>query len=106
MLEWNPDELQQHIEANHLIFLKLWKTGCGACKLSKPALERISEKDSHGFTFAQINVAEYPEMLEVSGTEVLPAFFIFKDQKMLAKTVGFKGIKKLETFIEDTLNNQ
>ena len=67
MQDMTPDDLQKHLEAGEAVFLKLWKTGCGACKLSTPAIERIeaASKDS-GVKFGQISVDDYPEMLQVS----------------------------------------
>lgn len=106
MLTWNPDDLQQAIESNELIFLKLWKKGCGPCKLSKPALERLETSDELGIKFAEICTDDYPEMFEIAQTDVLPAFFIFQNKKMLGKSIGFKGFDKLKSFIEDTLLNQ
>jgi thioredoxin-like negative regulator of GroEL len=97
-----PEQLRQHIDAGEQVFLKLWKKGCGACKLSIPALERIEEADTRGLRFVQISVDDHPEMLEISETEVLPAFFLFKDKQMAGSVVGFKGIKTLQDFLAKT----
>ena len=103
MENWTPEQLQQEIEAGHRIFLKLWKKGCGACKLSVPAVERLMAADTHGLRFGQIAADEYPEMLEIAETEVLPAFFIFRDKEMAGQFVGFKGLKSLQDFVAETL---
>lgn len=99
MQDWNPEQLQQHIEAGNKIFLKLWKKGCGACKLSIPAVERLQASDKHGLTFAQISVDDHPEMLEIADTEVLPVFFAFKEKAMAGTVIGFKGLKTLEDLV-------
>ena len=99
MQSWNPDELKAAIEEEKSVFLKLWKKGCGPCKLSSPACERLEAADTSGMIFAQISTDDYPEMLEIAEVESLPAFFLFADKKMQGKTFGFKGIKKLEEFI-------
>lgn len=98
-----PEQLQKSIEAGDRIFLKLWKKGCGACKLSIPAVERLEASDKHGLRFAQIGTDQYPEMLEIAETEVLPAFFIFADRQMAGQQVGFKGLKALTDFVDATL---
>ncbi len=104
MQDWTPGELQSKLDSGSLVFLKLWKRGCGPCTLSKPALEKIEAKDKHGINFGQICTDDYPEMLEVSNSEVLPFFFLFKDQKMKGKFPGFKGMSKIEEFIETSLS--
>ncbi len=102
MQDWTPDQLKSELDAGKQVFLKLWKKGCGACKLSNPALERIVAADTRGVAFGKINVEDYPQMLDVAETDVLPCFFTFKDKRMKAKLIGFKGLQKLEEFVEQS----
>jgi len=99
MEHWTPEQLQERIAAGDRIFLKLWKKGCGACKLANPAIERIEAADHHGLKFVQIGVDDHPEMLEISDTDVLPAFFVFKDRGLAGQHIGFKGIKSLQDLV-------
>jgi hypothetical protein len=99
MDKWTPEQLKTHLDQQDRVFLKLWKKGCGACKLSEPALERIEAANAHKLVYGQIDVSEYPQMLDIAETDVLPCFFVFAEQKMKGKLIGFKGIKKLEEFL-------
>jgi thioredoxin-like negative regulator of GroEL len=101
--DWSPDELQKNLEAGSKVFLKLWKKGCGACKLSIPALERIEAADTHGLKFGQICTDDHPEILEISESHVLPVFFVFADKQMRGHLEGFKGIEKLKSMIDEAL---
>jgi thioredoxin-like negative regulator of GroEL len=103
MKEWNPDILQENLDKGEKVFLKLWKKGCGACKLSIPATDRLEQEDTSGIQFGQILVDDYPEMLEIADTEVLPAFFVFANQRMVGHFVGFKGLAKLQEFLKESL---
>ncbi len=105
MLEWTPEELEGHLAQGHSVFLKLWKTGCGACNLSKPAVKRVEEKYGDQIVFGQINALDHPEILEIADTEVLPVFFLFKEKKLLGKLIGFKGQAKLQEFVETNFSN-
>lgn len=96
MLTWTPEELEKKLESGNNIFLKLWKPGCGACKLSQPAVKRVQELYSDQYLFGEINAEEFPEILEIADTEVLPVFFLFKDKKLQNKQIGFKGQAKLQ----------
>jgi len=102
--DWTPEELQANLDAGRPVFLKLWKKGCGACKLSIPAIERLVATDTHGLAFGQISVDSHPEMLEIADTEVLPAFFLFRDKTMLGQLTGFKGLKSLQDFVAQGLS--
>lgn len=100
MLDWTPDDLKAHLDAGDRVFLKLWKHGCGACTLSKPAIERIEADDRHSLIYGQINADDHPEILEITQSDVLPVFFVFIGGKMMGKHIGFKGLKKLEEFVD------
>lgn len=103
MHDWKPSDLQEHLESGKTVFLKLWKKGCGACKLSTPAIERIEAADTHGIAFGQICTDDYPEMYEIAETDVLPAFFVFANGNMKGRFLGFKGLEKLKEFVESSL---
>lgn len=103
MQEWTPEDLKKHLDDGKAVFLKLWKRGCGICKLSTPATERMESTNKHHLVFASINVDDHPEMLEVSGAESLPSFFVFKDGENKGHYIGFKGLQKLEEFVDHAL---
>ncbi len=100
---WTPEQLQEELEGGHAVFLKLWKKGCGICKLSTPATDRLEKDNEHGMKFAKICIDEYPEMMSVAGTEVLPVFFVFAKKKKKGMYTGFKGLEKLQEFIDESM---
>ena len=105
MESWKPDQLKESLDRGDKVFLKLWKKGCGICKLSNSATDRMEKKNTHNLTFAKINVEDHPEMLDLAGTNVLPLFFVFADQKKKGMYTGFKGLDKLQEFVEESLNS-
>lgn len=100
MENWNPEDLQKHLDKAERVFLKLWKKGCGPCKLSTPAVERLEAHNPHQLVFGQICADDHPDILDITGTEVLPAFFVFADGEMKGSYTGFKGLQKLQEFVE------
>lgn len=100
MDQWTPEQLKQHLDDGQRVFLKLFKRGCGICKLSEPATERLEHDNQHQLAFGKIDVEQYPEMLETSGTDVLPAFFVFADRSKKGQFIGFKGLNKLKDFVD------
>lgn len=104
MIDMTPVDLQGHLDAGETVFLKLWKKGCGACKLSIPAIERIEAEYSGQMLFGQICTDDFPEMLEVSGSDALPAFFVFKDRQQKGSFTGFKGLEKLRSFVAASIS--
>lgn len=99
---WTPEQLQEELGRGERVFLKLWKKGCGICKLSTPATDRLEKENPHQLKFAKISIDDYPEMMEVAGTEVLPVFFIFADKEKKGMFTGFKGVDKLQEFVDES----
>jgi thiol-disulfide isomerase/thioredoxin len=100
MIEFDPKTLETSLSEHKKVFLKLWKKGCGPCKMSEPAVKRLEPIWEKDVVFGQICISDFPEMIEIAGTEILPVFFAFNDHKLSAKLEGFKGIKTLEEFLE------
>ncbi|NRA63616.1 MAG: thioredoxin family protein [Pseudobacteriovorax sp.] len=105
MESYTPDDLKKSLDDNQRIFLKLWKKGCGICKLSNSATDRMEKQNPHDLKFVKIDVGEYPEMMGLADSDVLPLFFVFTDQKKRGMYTGFKGLDKLEEFVSDSLKN-
>lgn len=103
MEAWTPDQLKESLDKGDKVLLKLWKKGCGICKLSNSATDRMEKTNEHGLTFAKINVEDHPEMLDLAGTNMLPVFFVFADKEKKGMYTGFKGLDKLQEFVASSL---
>lgn len=104
MQDMTPSELKKEIEQGKAIFLKIWKKGCGPCKLSESATDRLEKAHADDpISFVKVSASDYPEMYEITGSEVLPAFFVFKDKQIVGKTIGFKGLNSLKPLVSDAL---
>lgn len=105
MEAWTPEQLKANLESGQRVFLKLWKKGCGICKLSTPATDRMEKNNTHALVFGKIDVGEYPEMIELAGSDVLPTFFVFEDKKKKGMYTGFKGLDALQGFVDESLSS-
>ena len=106
MEAWTPGDLKNLLDDGQSVFLKLWKPGCGICKMSNSATDRMEKANDHQLKFGKISVADHPEMIELAGTDALPVFFVFADKKKKGQHIGFKGLAKLEAFVEESLANE
>lgn len=100
MHDWTPKDLESRLESGGKVFLKIWKNGCGACKLSQPATTRLAEANAGVIEFGQVNADTYPEIMDIASVESLPAFFVFKGGQLKGQQLGFKGLAKLEELVK------
>ena len=103
MESWTPEELKKSLDNGEKVFLKLWKKGCGICKMSNSATDRMEKSNPHQLVFGKIDVGDHPEMLELAGTEVLPVFLVFAEKQKKGMYTGFKGLEKLQEFVDSSL---
>lgn len=103
MEDYDPQKLKNSLDNGDRVFLKLWKKGCGICKLSNSATDRMEKDNPHDLKFVRINVEEHPEMMGLADSEVLPLFFVFADKEKKGRYIGFKGLDKLESFVQESL---
>ena len=54
MEAWTPDDLKSHLDNGDKVFLKLWKKGCGICKLSNSATDRLEKTNEHGLVLEKL----------------------------------------------------
>ena len=95
MLELQNDNLNEITTANDKVFVMFGASWCGACKMTKPKVTRMSgENESIQFVYAD---AEFmTESRSLAGKmDNLPTFVAFKNGEMLAKEPGTKSIDKV-----------
>lgn len=105
MEAWSTDDLKAALDQGTDIFLKVYKSGCGICKMSEPATRRMEEKNKHNLKFVSINSDDHPEINEIAGVESYPTFYVFKQSKMKGSFIGFKGLAKLEAFVDEAVTS-
>ena len=101
MEEWKPDQLKASLDKGDKVFLKLWKRGCGICKLSNSATDRMEKSNDHGLTFAKINVDDNPMAASKYGVRGLPTLMIFKGGKVAATHPGAMSKQKITEWIKE-----
>lgn len=106
MEAWTPEQLKEQLENGNKVFLKLWKKGCGICKLSNSATDRMEKSNPHGLVFGKINVEDHPEMLDMAGSNMLPLFFVFSEKKKKGMYTGFKGLDALQSFVDESITKE
>ena len=101
----NENFVQEVIEKSKStpVIVDFWAPWCEPCKQIGPILDKLVASSNGRVVLTKMNIDDYPEMLEISESEVLPAFYIFQNQKLKNKSIGFKGLKKLDSFVSETL---
>jgi thioredoxin 1 len=78
---------------------------CGPCQQIKPIFEQLAIEYSDKYVFASINLSENITLAEEFKIRSVPAFFVFKNGKVLGKFFGFCSKEQLISRIEESLKH-
>ena len=72
---------------------------CGPCKMLKPIVEEISERED--VKVVSINIDDEDELAEDYEVYSIPCVVGFKNGKEVARSVGFKSKEEIEALLEE-----
>lgn len=90
------NEIEKYQGKAVVVFSAPW---CGACKLLKPVLEKISNKYAGTIKFAVINTDVSPTLKDKYKIRSLPTILFIQNGKLLEKKIGYQDEEKLESSI-------
>ena len=103
MIYVNEKNFAEEIEtAKGAVIADFWAEWCMPCKMMAPVFEALSAEEPD-VKFCKINVDETPALAVRFGIDSIPAFVMFRDGKVIGKTVGYQDEGKLKAFLEANL---
>ena len=69
------------------VLVDFWAAWCGPCKMLLPVVEGLAEEVTDA-KICKINVDEQPELAEQFGIMTIPTLLVFKEGKVVQKSVG------------------
>jgi thioredoxin 1 len=81
-----------------LIVKDFWAEWCGPCRMMKPLVEKLAEKNTD-VEFQFINVDTESEATAKYGIRSIPTFILEKDGEVIEKKVGSLNEKEFQELI-------
>lgn len=89
-IELTKSNFKEVLSANSVIIVDFWAPWCGPCRMLGPVLEEIAnENDS--FAVGKVNVDDEEELAQEFDVSSIPTLIVFKDGKMVNRSVGYMG---------------
>lgn len=74
--------------ATGLTLVDMWAEWCGPCKMIGPIVEELAEEMSGKLKVGKLDVDSEPELAGLYGVQSIPTLLLFKDGKLIDRTVG------------------
>lgn len=95
----NTNEFNNAV-ASGVTVVDFYADWCGPCKMLGPVMEMVAAKITD-VNFYKVNVDNSEEVAARYGIMSIPAVFMFKDGKVVAKTVGFMPEEELISWVNN-----
>lgn len=84
---------------NNIVFADFFAKWCGPCKMLSPIIDEVSEKIKD-VTFVKVDIDENSELASMFGVMSIPTLLLFKEGKLVNKSVGFMSKDEIIKFID------
>ena len=82
------------------VLLDFYADWCGPCKMLAPVLHEIAEENAGALKVGKINVDEQMELAMRFQVSSIPMLVVFKDGKVVAKSVGYRPKPVIAAMVE------
>lgn len=86
--------------AEGLVLVDFWAAWCGPCKMIAPVLEELDAEIGDKVKIAKLDVDNNQSTAAEFQVMSIPTLLLFKDGKVVDKTVGFQPKEALKAFVE------
>ena len=94
---------EEVLKKEGVVLVDFYANWCGPCMMLEPILEEISNSRGN-YDIVKINVDENPVSTEKLNIDTIPTMIIYKDGKIIEKSIGLRQKEDIIEMIENAKN--
>jgi thioredoxin 2 len=99
-IELDATRFRRHVERSDLpVIADFWAPWCGPCRAVAPIFARAAQELEPHARFLKVNVDDEPELARELGVQGIPALFVLKHGRVLARQAGVASLATLEGWV-------
>lgn len=100
VLNINKNDFQSIVlESKEPVVVDFWASWCGPCRMFLPIVEEFAQENPH-VKVGKVNVDEEGELAKQFRVMTIPTLLVFKDGKVIKRSVGVISKEEIEEFID------
>lgn len=103
VLHPNKTEFENTVKAGGVVFVDFYADWCGPCKMLAPEIEKLADAYAGKAKVVKINVDQEQALAMEFNVSSIPALFVVKDGKVVAKEVGYRPYPQLDSLLSSNL---
>lgn len=90
------------LQSNMPVIVDFWASWCNPCKMMIPIMNEIEEELKEEVKVCKVNVDEERDLALQFDVMSIPTFLIFKEGKVVAKTVGVQDKEEIISLLKNS----
>lgn len=88
------------LQSNVPVLVDFWASWCMPCKMMMPVVEELEKEMESTVKVCKINIDEEADLAIKYGVMSIPTFLVFKEGKVINKTVGVQDKQELKKILQ------